>query len=251
MDWGNAIVRKKNLSPEGDVLSIEADLHLEGDFKKTKKKITWLPELPSSDSSSLPSLVNVTLIDYDYLITKKKLEKDDDVSDFVTPTTEFRSEAFADSNVAEAKEGDIIQFERKGYYIVDKVIGSAETGDLHLDFILIPDGRAGGVASKADTGAATTVTPAPEGALKKEKSATTGGWGKNAPPKSKPVTVAAVPANTSNDGKDRTVLSEGTSGYSIPITTSMYHVDPVVGQAEAKADTKMYQVDPIYHAKSS
>jgi glutamyl-tRNA synthetase len=89
-------------------------------------------------------LVDVTLLDYDYLITKKKLEETDNVGDFVTPVSEFREEAFADANVSTLTKGDIIQFERKGYFIFD---GTAEDGK--LEFIRIPDGRAASLASKA------------------------------------------------------------------------------------------------------
>lgn len=226
MDWGNAIIRKKTLGPSGEVTSLEADLFLEGDFKKTKKKVTWLP----SDGSSL---VDVTLLDYDYLITKDKLEKLDDVTDYITPTTEFRVEAIADANVAPLKKGDIIQFERKGYYILDRVQGSAATKDLHLDFIFIPDGRTASVASKA--------VPPPAGAAPAEKKpATVGGWGKGA---KAPAAAAAAPAKNRND---KVMLSEGTEGFEIPVTTSMYSVDRIVGGAEAKADTTMYKMDSVH-----
>lgn len=109
MNWGNAIVRKINHSMLGmskTVNSIEMELHLQGDFKKTKKKITWL----SKDQDLVP----VHLVDFDYLITKDKLEEDDKLEDFLTPKTEFRTVAVADSNVAGLKENDIIQFDRKG-----------------------------------------------------------------------------------------------------------------------------------------
>lgn len=49
----------------GAVTSMTAALHLEGDVKKTKYKITWLA---SSDE-----LVNLTLAAFDHLITKKKV----------------------------------------------------------------------------------------------------------------------------------------------------------------------------------
>ena len=118
MDWGNAIVVSKTIDPSsGQVTAIEMQLHLEGDFKKTKKKITWLAQ----PLDSKHSLVDVTLLDYDYLITKKKLEEDDNVADLVTPVTEFKERALADANVLELAEGDIIQFERKGYYILDAI----------------------------------------------------------------------------------------------------------------------------------
>ncbi|KIP08865.1 hypothetical protein PHLGIDRAFT_103677 [Phlebiopsis gigantea 11061_1 CR5-6] len=139
MDWGNAIVRSKKISASGKVESIEMELHLAGDFRKTKKKVTWLAV--ASDSNPL---VEATLLDYDYLITKKKLEEEDDVKDFVTPSSEFREAALADANVKELKKGDIIQFERKGYYIFDGV-----ASDGRHEFINIPDGRAASIASKA------------------------------------------------------------------------------------------------------
>jgi glutamyl-tRNA synthetase len=138
MDWGNAFVRSKSTGPSGEITSITMELHLDGDFRKTKKKVTWLPQ-PTGEHT----LIDITLLDYDYIITKKKLEENDDVKDFVTPVTEFREEAVADANVRELQKGDIIQFERKGYYIFDGSAGE------RLQFIHIPDGRAASLASKA------------------------------------------------------------------------------------------------------
>jgi glutamyl-tRNA synthetase len=116
------------------------DLNLEGDFRKTKKKITWLAQPTPSHS-----LIDVVLLDYDYLITKKKLEETDNIEDFVTPVTEFREEAYADANVQDLRKGDIMQFERKAFFILDGEV------DGKLEFIKIPDGRAASLASKAKT----------------------------------------------------------------------------------------------------
>lgn len=110
MNWGNAFVRSKSSSP---VTTMDLELHLDGDVKKTEKKVTWL----SVDGQNL---VSVELVDFDFLITKDKLEEDDNVEDFLNPKTEFRVEAFADENVAGLKADAIIQLERKGYYRVDK-----------------------------------------------------------------------------------------------------------------------------------
>ncbi|KZP21171.1 glutamate-tRNA ligase [Athelia psychrophila] len=144
MDWGNAIVGKKTTDSSGTITALEMNLHLEGDFRKTKKKITWLSQ-PSTEHP----LVDVTLLDYDYLITKKKLEEDDNVADFVPAVSEFKEAAVADANVKDLTKGDVLQFERKGYFIFDGV-----AADGKLEFILIPDGRAGSVASKAGVAAA-------------------------------------------------------------------------------------------------
>lgn len=146
MDWGNAIVRSKQKKSD-HVTAIEMDLHLEGDFRKTKKKITWL----SNDESS--PMVDVELIDYDYLITKKTLDDKDDVADFVASPTEFREPGIADANIKTLVERDIIQFERKGYYIYDGLV------DSKMQFILIPDGRAASVASKWEQSRANAPKP--------------------------------------------------------------------------------------------
>ncbi|KAI8150381.1 tRNA synthetases class I, catalytic domain-containing protein [Fennellomyces sp. T-0311] len=141
MDWGNAFVRNVTKDADGNATSVDLELHLEGDFKKTKKKISWL--------SYGDEIVDVLLVDYDYLITKKKVEEGDSVDELVTPVSEFKTPAVADANVASLKTGDIIQFERKGFYILDQ----PATDSAPAHFIHIPDGKAASTVSKADTSA--------------------------------------------------------------------------------------------------
>ncbi|KAK4621471.1 putative glutamate--tRNA ligase, cytoplasmic [Fulvia fulva] len=129
MNWGNAIVRKKKhgLNPlnlvkseeDKSVTELELELHLQGDVKKTSKKVTWL----STDQELVP----ITLYDFDYLITKDKLEEDDSLEAALNPNTEFKTESLADCNVAELKEDDIIQFDRKGFFRIDKPFKHGES----------------------------------------------------------------------------------------------------------------------------
>lgn len=65
MDWGNAIVKGIEKDQDGNVTQLTGVLHLEGSVKTTKLKLTWLPETNE--------LVNLSLVDFDYLITKKKV----------------------------------------------------------------------------------------------------------------------------------------------------------------------------------
>ncbi|TPX41845.1 glutamate---tRNA ligase [Synchytrium endobioticum] len=148
MDWGNAVVTAIAHKPDKKTIdSICLKLHLEGDFKKTKKKLTWLSTVESSAGGDGP--VNIVLHDYDYLITKKKLEEDEDMNDFLTPTTEFTTDCVGDSNLKSLKKGEIIQFERKGYYVCDATY-NPDIVDAAMHFILIPDGSDKTTASKAD-----------------------------------------------------------------------------------------------------
>jgi glutamyl-tRNA synthetase len=210
MDWGNAIVRSKTTDGAGTITSLTMELNLDGDFRKTKK-ITWLAQ-----STDAHPLVNATLIDYDYLITKKKLEEADDLKDFVTPVTEFRQDALVDANVRDLKPGDIIQFERRGYYVFDRVVDGSRSGGAHqektLEFIHIPDGRAAGLASKAS-----------------------GTEGKP------PADIApGAGAGHISGGLD---IDEITQGH-----TKMYKVDRVVGEDKIDVTnaTKMYKVESVY-----
>jgi glutamyl-tRNA synthetase len=135
MNWGNAIVTKISTSLLGlssTVSSLELELHLQGDFKKTEKKVTWL-------STAGQQLTPVELVDFDFLITKDKIEEGDDYTNFLTPNTEFRVDAVADENVASLKKDDVIQFERKGYYRLDT---PAKDGKPAV-FFCIPTGKTG------------------------------------------------------------------------------------------------------------
>lgn len=224
MDWGNAYVRSKTTSDAGVVTSIQMELHLEGDFKKTKKKVTWL-SAPSSSNPTTP----LTLVDYDYLITKKKLEDTDSASDFITPTTEFREDATGDSNVLkDVKKGDTVQFERKGYYICDSTAGEGEGG--RWEFIAIPDGRAASVESKevarrekekkAAGASATAKGPEKKSkkAEKKEAAATAGGA---AAKKDKKAEKPAAATGAGGLSATKVVRSEGTAGFEIPVSTTV------------------------------
>lgn len=53
----------------------EGKLHLEGSVKTTKWKLHWLP--------NISELVPLRLVDFDHLITKKKLEEGDAIEDYV------------------------------------------------------------------------------------------------------------------------------------------------------------------------
>lgn len=128
MDWGNAFISSKEKDESGAVKHIDITLHLEGDFKKTSKKVTWL-----SASTDENPLIPVTLIEYDYLITKKKLEESDELDEVINPKTEYRTKALASKEVEGLKKWDIIQFERKGFYICQGT--KDEEGRMEFGFI--------------------------------------------------------------------------------------------------------------------
>ncbi|KAK0577204.1 hypothetical protein LWI29_029566 [Acer saccharum] len=133
-DWGNAIVKEIIKDQDGNVTQLTGVLHLEGSVKTTKLKLTWLPKTSE--------LVNLTLVGFDYLITKKKLEEEDlEEGNFLkvlNPCTRFETAAVGDSNLRNLKHGEVLQLERKGYFIRDVPFTRPSKP---IVLFAIPDGR--------------------------------------------------------------------------------------------------------------
>ncbi|GKD08114.1 glutamate--tRNA ligase, cytoplasmic [Tanacetum coccineum] len=66
-------------------------LHLEGYVKATQLKLTWLPEINE--------LTHLTLVEFGYLITKKKLDEDEDFGDVLNPNRKKEFAAVGDANM--------------------------------------------------------------------------------------------------------------------------------------------------------
>lgn len=143
MNWGNAYVKKieyerndtgditEGVGSLGNVARLELELHLDGDVKATKKKVTWL----STDQD----LTRVELVDFDYLMSKDKLteEEEENWEKYLTPVTEMKTTAIADCNVKSIKVDEIFQYDRKGYYRCDK----QATKDCIGVFFKVPSGK--------------------------------------------------------------------------------------------------------------
>ncbi|KAL7608286.1 hypothetical protein Lser_V15G14355 [Lactuca serriola] len=130
MDWGNVIVREINKDKNGNVTDLTGVLHLEGSFKTTKLKLTWLPDTNE--------LVPLTLVEFGYLITKKKLENEEDIVPVANKDTKKEVGGVGDSNMRRLKRGDILQLERKGYFRCDVPF---LTPSKPIVLFAIPDGR--------------------------------------------------------------------------------------------------------------
>lgn len=130
MDWGNAIVRKIHKAADNSIDNVSLDLHLQGDYKKTKWKLHWL--------ANTEQLVPLTLEYFGHLLTKKALDDEDSFEDFVNTDSKRVEYALGDMNMRMARKGDILQLERMGYFRVD-IQQLREQG--HIVLLNIPDGK--------------------------------------------------------------------------------------------------------------
>ena len=90
MKWGNVIITSKK--QEGDTISLTGKLNLDDkDYKKTKK-FTWV-------AADEETTVDITLVEYDHLINKKKLEENETVKDFVNTNSRIEYTAIGEGSM--------------------------------------------------------------------------------------------------------------------------------------------------------
>ncbi|XP_067018170.1 bifunctional glutamate/proline--tRNA ligase-like [Acropora muricata] len=138
MNWGNVKITKINKTASGSVESLEAELHLDNkDFKKTTK-LTWIAETPKAPL--LPTIA----VQFDDVISKPVLTKNDDFKQFINKDSKHETVMAGDPAMAALKKGDIIQLQRRGYFICDQPYEppSRYTGrECPLILFSVPDGH--------------------------------------------------------------------------------------------------------------
>lgn len=145
LHWGNAYVDKIKKGKDGKILEMTGRLNTEGNVKDTKKKIHWVGKL---DNQVTP----IILRELDHLVTKAKLEDDDDLKAIINPASRVDTKAIGDPLLKTLAKGDKMQLERRGYYIVDQPAFQPGMGSQPMVLIKIPDGKSKdmGMTSKVD-----------------------------------------------------------------------------------------------------
>ncbi|KAM6082796.1 bifunctional glutamate/proline--tRNA ligase isoform 4-T4 [Chlamydotis macqueenii] len=138
INWGNIIITKLNRNSSGKIVSIDAKLNLENkDFKKTTK-ITWLAETRRAP------LIPTVCVNYEHLITKPVLGKDEDFKQYINRNSKQEELMLGDPCLRELKKGDIIQLQRRGFFICDQPyepVSPYSCKDAPCILIYIPDGH--------------------------------------------------------------------------------------------------------------
>ncbi|KAM4679684.1 bifunctional glutamate/proline--tRNA ligase isoform 2-T2 [Amazona ochrocephala] len=138
INWGNITITKINRNSNGKIVSIDAKLNLENkDFKKTTK-ITWLAETPHAP------LVPAVCVNYEHLITKPVLGRDEDFKQYINRNSKQEELMLGDPCLKELKKGDIIQLQRRGFFICDQPyepVSPYSCKDAPCILIYIPDGH--------------------------------------------------------------------------------------------------------------
>ncbi|XP_051676539.1 bifunctional glutamate/proline--tRNA ligase isoform X3 [Oryctolagus cuniculus] len=138
INWGNINITKIHKNADGKIVSLDAKLNLENkDYKKTTK-ITWLAET----AHALP--VPAICVTYEHLITKPVLGKDEDFKQYVNKNSKREELMLGDPCLKDLKKGDIIQLQRRGFFICDQPyepVSPHSCKEAPCVLIYIPDGH--------------------------------------------------------------------------------------------------------------
>ncbi|XP_041107038.1 bifunctional glutamate/proline--tRNA ligase-like isoform X7 [Polyodon spathula] len=138
INWGNIVITKIHRDTSGHIVSLDGQLNLENrDYKKTTK-ITWLTETPRAP------LVPTVCVVYDHLITKPVLGKEDNFKDYINKNSKIEERMLGDPCLKDLKKGDVIQLQRRGFYICDQPyepISPYSCKESPCVLLFIPDGH--------------------------------------------------------------------------------------------------------------
>uniref|UniRef100_A0A673TKF3 glutamate--tRNA ligase n=2 Tax=Suricata suricatta TaxID=37032 RepID=A0A673TKF3_SURSU len=138
INWGNINITKIHKNADGKIVSLDAKLNLENrDYKKTTK-ITWLAET----AHALP--IPAVCVTYEHLITKPVLGKDEDFKQYVNRNSKHEELMLGDPCLKDLKKGDIIQLQRRGFFICDQPyepVSPYSCKEAPCVLIYIPDGH--------------------------------------------------------------------------------------------------------------
>ncbi|KAI4469059.1 prolyl-trna synthetase [Holotrichia oblita] len=137
INWGNLLIKKINRE-NGKVTSVNAQTNIENkDYKKTLK-LTWLAETDKA------GFTPTYCVYFDHIISKALLGKDEDFKQFIGHQTRVEYQMLGDPELKKLKKGDIIQLQRRGYFIVDVPYGALNLNTCREQPIIlfnIPDGH--------------------------------------------------------------------------------------------------------------
>lgn len=133
MKFGNVTITRRETVGDSFELYGTVD-EADKDFKSFAK-ITWICNDPGTT-------VEVKMLEFDHLINKQKIEETDDSLAIFNRNSKHEDIGIAEGLVSSLPKGSYIQFERRGYYIVDSV----QLENQQMVFNFIPDGKTKGMS---------------------------------------------------------------------------------------------------------
>lgn len=141
INWGNLIINEI-VKEKDKIVQVVTTPNIEDKNYKKTLKITWLAETKSAP------LIPVVCYYFDHIISKAILGKEEDFKQYIGHETKFKVEMLGEPELAQVKKSDIIQLQRKGFFICDQPYVPPNKYTFKttpLVLIYIPDGHSKGL----------------------------------------------------------------------------------------------------------
>ena len=132
------------------------------------------------------------------------MDKDDDFKNFIGKETKVEVEMLGDPELRKLKKGDVIQIQRRGFFIVDspyKEPGAHNCKPANIRLIAIPDGTPGSYGPPGKAAPAPQPAQPSKGGPKKAEA--------KAPTPAKPAAAAATQVTASGDDLNDSITKQG------------------------------------------
>ncbi|XP_029173577.1 bifunctional glutamate/proline--tRNA ligase [Nylanderia fulva] len=152
INWGNLMIEKINVDKSGNIVDVNARLNITDKYYKNTLKITWIAAPLDKNDQAVNAECEIELnpimcyaVYFNHIMDKAVLEKDDDFKDFVAKDTRAEVKMWGETELKRVKKGEIIQLQRKGFFICDVPYAPKSLYSLReqpLILFHIPDGHA-------------------------------------------------------------------------------------------------------------
>ncbi|KMQ96779.1 bifunctional aminoacyl-trna synthetase [Lasius niger] len=149
INWGNLMIEKIDMDQSGNIVDVKARLNLTDNNYKNTLKITWIAapldkEVVSLEDATELNPIPCYAVYFNHIMNVSVLGKDDDFKDFVAKDTRKEVKMWGEVELKRVKKGEIIQLQRKGFFICDVPYAPTSLYSLReqpLILFHIPDGH--------------------------------------------------------------------------------------------------------------
>ncbi|KAM0731770.1 Bifunctional glutamate/proline--tRNA ligase [Formica fusca] len=149
INWGNLMIEEIHTDQSGNIIDVKARLNLtDKNYKKTLK-ITWIAAPldkyeDTQENKPQSNPISCYAVYFDHILNIPVLGKDDDFKNFVAKDTRKEVKMWGEAEMKRVKKGEIIQLQRKGFFICDVPYAPISPYSLREQPVIlfhIPDGH--------------------------------------------------------------------------------------------------------------
>ncbi|EFN67176.1 Bifunctional aminoacyl-tRNA synthetase [Camponotus floridanus] len=149
INWGNLMIEEIHRDESDNIKNVKARLNLTDKNYKNTLKLTWIAAPLDKDGVTQEDTIQSNPVEcyavyFNHIMNVPVLGKDDDFKNFVAKDTRKEVKMWGEVEMKNVKKGEIIQLQRKGFFICDVPYAPISSYSLRQQPVIlfhIPDGH--------------------------------------------------------------------------------------------------------------